>query len=301
MHHAVGVLRAVELRAAPLHAGVRGAFAEIGAVDARHALDVVEREDQRLVDEAVDHQPVVGRIDLGDAGVVALEAQSVRRDDAVDLVQRREADRALRRGGEPRHVAAGDVLFVFRALAVRPRARRLRRASWSSRRRSAADWLDLILPRRRGRGPTSAAAPPARPARKTARREADLGLSLLFIGFLPWPVIYAQICICSGRIFSYPAFSGSQHADVARFARRDDSLLLDVAHDHVPDRRTFGAFIHAGPAGDDVVLARIERLAGLERREVRDAAARRSGRHRSCRTGRRRGPCRRPADSRGRG
>ena len=118
MHHAVGVLAAVELRAAPLHAGIGGAFEEIDPVDARKALEIVEREDQRLVDQAVHHQPVVVRIDLGDAAVMALEAEPVRRDDAVELVQRREADRGFRRRGQPRHGAADDILFVFRRLAV---------------------------------------------------------------------------------------------------------------------------------------------------------------------------------------
>jgi hypothetical protein len=73
--HAVGELAAVELRAAPLHAAIGRAFEEIGAVDAAgEALEVVHGEDQRLVDEAVDHQPVLGRIDLGDAAVMTLEA-----------------------------------------------------------------------------------------------------------------------------------------------------------------------------------------------------------------------------------
>jgi hypothetical protein len=65
VHHAVRELAAVELRAAPLHAGVGRAFEEVDAVHApREALEVVHREHQRLVDEAVDHQPVLGRIDF---------------------------------------------------------------------------------------------------------------------------------------------------------------------------------------------------------------------------------------------
>ncbi len=83
MDHAVGVLAAVELGAAPLHAGIGGAFEKINSVDARQPLEVFEREDQRLVDQPMQHQPVVVRIDFGDAAVVALEAQTVRRDDSV--------------------------------------------------------------------------------------------------------------------------------------------------------------------------------------------------------------------------
>ena len=78
VNHAVGELAAVELGAAPLHAGIRRAFQEIDPVHARHAPDVFHREHQRLLDEAVDHQPVVGGIDFGDTAVVALEAKSRR-------------------------------------------------------------------------------------------------------------------------------------------------------------------------------------------------------------------------------
>src|SRR3954453_21246077 len=75
----------------------------------------------------------------------------------------------------------------------------------------------------------------------------------------------------SGKNFSsYPAFSRSQHANVARFARCDDTFLLDVVHDHIPDRWAFGAFIHAGPARDHIVVAWIEWPAGLKRRQIRD-------------------------------
>src|SRR5204863_1702638 len=93
MHHAVSVLAAVQLRAAPFHAGVCRAFEEMDAVDAWKALQVREREDQFFLDETMNDQPVVFRIDLRDAAMMALEAQPVRRDDAVKLVQRREAHR----------------------------------------------------------------------------------------------------------------------------------------------------------------------------------------------------------------
>src|SRR6267154_463797 len=75
-------LASIELRAAPLHAGIRRAFEEMDAVHAREALELVEREDQRLVDQAVDDEPIVFGIDLGDPAMMALETQTVRRDDA---------------------------------------------------------------------------------------------------------------------------------------------------------------------------------------------------------------------------
>ncbi len=50
------------------------------------------------------------------------------------------------------------------------------------------------------------------------------------------------------------------------------------------------------PSRDHIVTARIERPAGLERGQIGDARGRRSGPHQWCRTGRRPGPCRRPAE-----
>src|SRR3546814_2731025 len=64
VHHAVGELAAVELRAAPLHAGVGRALQEVDSVLAREALDVRHGEDQRCVDETRDHQAVLGGIDF---------------------------------------------------------------------------------------------------------------------------------------------------------------------------------------------------------------------------------------------
>src|SRR5260370_3517418 len=53
----------------------------------RRAPDVIHGEDERLVDEAMEHQAVLLRIDRGDAGMMALVEQSVRRDDAVEVLQ----------------------------------------------------------------------------------------------------------------------------------------------------------------------------------------------------------------------
>lgn len=82
-------------RAAPLHAGIGRAFEEVGAVHAaRHALQIFQREDERLVHEAVD-QPILVRVDLRLPAMVPHEAQAVGRDDAVEGIKRREADRAF--------------------------------------------------------------------------------------------------------------------------------------------------------------------------------------------------------------
>jgi hypothetical protein len=64
-------------------AWVTRAFEEIDVRLRRKAPDVVHGKDKRLVDQAVEHQPVLRRVDRGDAGVMAFVEQSVRRDDAV--------------------------------------------------------------------------------------------------------------------------------------------------------------------------------------------------------------------------
>ena len=81
--HAVGELQRIDLRGAPLHAAVGRAFDEMDARHRRKAHDVVHRQQQRTLDQAVDHQPVLVRIDVRPPGVIALEEQAVRRDDAV--------------------------------------------------------------------------------------------------------------------------------------------------------------------------------------------------------------------------
>ena len=96
--HAVGELQRIELRRAPFHAAIRRALDEVDARHRRKALDVLHGQQQRPVDEAVDHQPVLLRIDRGAAAVVALEEQAVGGDDAGLILQRREADRGFRAG-----------------------------------------------------------------------------------------------------------------------------------------------------------------------------------------------------------
>ena len=69
---------------------------------------------------AVDHQPVLVRIDVRHARVVALEVQARRRDDAEQVLQRRERDRRMRRAREP---------GAFAALARSPRTSTARRTA----------------------------------------------------------------------------------------------------------------------------------------------------------------------------
>jgi hypothetical protein len=113
VHHAVGELAAIELGAAPFHAGIGRAFEEVDVIAAREAHQVLHGEDQRLVHQAVDHQPVLGRVHVCNAGMVTLETQPVRGNDAVKVMQRREVHRRHRIGRQPFHVAAHHLLLVF--------------------------------------------------------------------------------------------------------------------------------------------------------------------------------------------
>ena len=60
---------------------------------------------------------VVG-IDRRGAPVMALKAEAIRGDDAVEFVQRREIDRAFPRCGEPLDITTDDVGLEFRGTAV---------------------------------------------------------------------------------------------------------------------------------------------------------------------------------------
>ena len=93
MHHTVGELHTVQLRAPPLHAGIRGAFKEIHLVVARKPHQVLQGKNHRGVHQAVDHQAILGWVNLGHATMVAFKRQTIGCDDPIQLVQRREVDR----------------------------------------------------------------------------------------------------------------------------------------------------------------------------------------------------------------
>ncbi len=122
--HAVRVLHRGHGDLRPLHAGVGAAFDEVDARHRRKAHQVIEREQPRIFHHAVDHQPVLVRIDVGHAGVMTLEVQTRGRDDAEEVLQRRERDRRMRGAREPGAFAATDVRFVFRGHTVRRRENR---------------------------------------------------------------------------------------------------------------------------------------------------------------------------------
>ncbi len=83
-----------------------------------------------LRDQPVDHQPVLVRVDVGHARVMPLEVQARGRDDAEEVLQRRERDRGLRRAREPGAFAPADVRLELRRHAVgRGQHRRAERAA----------------------------------------------------------------------------------------------------------------------------------------------------------------------------
>ncbi len=84
--HAMGKLQRVELRAAPFHAAVGGAFDEVNSRSCGKSHDIVHRQHERAFDQPVNQQAVLARVDVGAAGMVTLEEQSVRRDNPVETL-----------------------------------------------------------------------------------------------------------------------------------------------------------------------------------------------------------------------
>src|SRR5205807_5653496 len=75
------------------HSDSAGTECALAARDGGKALELGERVLDRPVHHAVDDQAVPGRVDVGDAAVVALVMQAGRRDRAVARLQRRESRR----------------------------------------------------------------------------------------------------------------------------------------------------------------------------------------------------------------
>ena len=90
MHHAKGVLAAIQLRPAPFHTAIRCAFEEIEAVGLRKTLEIIKSEDQLAINKTVNHQTVVGWYDLGNTSMMPLETQSVRRHKPLKFMKRGE-------------------------------------------------------------------------------------------------------------------------------------------------------------------------------------------------------------------
>ena len=79
---------AVGIAATQQGAAVAGTFQKIDPAFHLILQQVFIAEDQRLRDQTIDDQGMTGRIDGGHAGVVAFEMQAVRRDCALQELQR---------------------------------------------------------------------------------------------------------------------------------------------------------------------------------------------------------------------
>src|SRR3546814_4072396 len=66
------------------------------------------------------------------------------------------------------------------------------------------------------------------------------------------------------------ALVGTLHRHAAVLGNLDALVLRDVFADQVVDRRTLGALVDRGPAGDGIVFRRIDRLAGAQQGHVRE-------------------------------
>ena len=84
----------------------------------RQAHDLVHGEDHVLFDHAVDHEAVLGRIDVPPALVMPFKVQAAGRDDAEQRLQRRKRHRALRGLRQARALTALQVGFELGGLAI---------------------------------------------------------------------------------------------------------------------------------------------------------------------------------------
>ena len=84
----------IPMKMATKRPAVRVALEEVDLRHGREAPDLVHRERQRPLDHAVHQQPMLGRIDIRNAiDVIHQEVQAGRRDDSVQILQRRRQRR----------------------------------------------------------------------------------------------------------------------------------------------------------------------------------------------------------------
>jgi hypothetical protein len=101
----------------PFAPGIARTFEKVHARFGRQPQQVVHREELRLAHEAVNHEPVLVRIDIRHTGMMTLIDEPARSDRAVQIGERRE--RRSRARHRPRTCrAAHDVGFVRGWLAI---------------------------------------------------------------------------------------------------------------------------------------------------------------------------------------
>ena len=69
-----------------------------------------------VIHQTIDHQPVIGRINLRHAAVMTFKAQTVWSDDAVKLVQRCKVDGGFRVSRQPCNITANHMALEFEGM-----------------------------------------------------------------------------------------------------------------------------------------------------------------------------------------
>ena len=88
--HAVCVLHRGDRHIAPLHAGIGATFDEMKSTDRGQAHQIVHGEHLGRFHQTVDHETMLGRIDVPPALVMTFEMQATGRDDAKQRLQGRK-------------------------------------------------------------------------------------------------------------------------------------------------------------------------------------------------------------------
>ena len=140
-------------------AGIAAAFDEGDARLHRISGQRLQSENDRAFDKPMDQQPVSRRIDIGDAGVVALEVEAVRRDRAIEPLQRRSRCAGARRARRTRK-RPEDLRFKPRGLPVTDKRRAWLGHPWLDRKLRGAERRASSKYRRAAQGSRGEHGPP---------------------------------------------------------------------------------------------------------------------------------------------
>ena len=118
--HAMCKLQRIQLRATPFHPAIGRTFDEMNPRRGRKPQNILHGQNQRPIDQPMDHKSMLVRIDVGSSRMVSLEEQSVRSDNPMQVLQRRETDGRLGSSREPRHVPPDHASLGIGGPAIGP-------------------------------------------------------------------------------------------------------------------------------------------------------------------------------------
>ena len=118
MVRVMGVLHCGYSHIAPIDCGIGAALDKVKARHGWQAHDFIKCQDLGRFHHAIDHQAMLGWIDVPPALVMAFKMQAAWRDDAKQRLQRRERNGGLRGLRQPRALAALHTRFILRWFAV---------------------------------------------------------------------------------------------------------------------------------------------------------------------------------------